>query len=192
MGKAGQFREVPREGVEAWGPGEEPDGWEPGDILLTHGGTLFSRIIRVSQRLRIHGDDRRYTHWNHAALVASPEGDLIEVQKPGVVRTHASKYRDQDVRLVKVQAAGEDRRQIMAFAEWALEHHRGFGRVTILSILFTLVTGGKFSFFVDGTEICSGFVARAQERSGAIFSRQPSHIMPADLAKYYRVDLATS
>lgn len=187
MARPGAFREVPREAVEAFGPGEQPEVWEPGDILLTHGGTLFSRIIRVSQRIRIHGDDRRYTYWNHAALVVSADGDLIEVQKPGVVRTHASKYRPKDVRLVKVCADERDRAQVLEFAEWAVAHHRGFGRVTILSILLTLMTGGKFSFFVDGTEICSGFVARAQERTGAIFSRQPSHIMPADLAKYYRV-----
>jgi hypothetical protein len=42
---------------------------------------------------------------------------------------------------------------------------------------------------VDGTEICSGLVARGEERTRAIFSREPSHVMPADLAKYYDAPL---
>jgi hypothetical protein len=36
--------------------------------------------------------------------------------------------------------------------------------------------------------ICSGLTARCQERTNAIFNRTPSHIMPADLAKYYGVE----
>ena len=45
----------------------------------------------------------------------------------------------------------------------------------------------RFSFFVDGETTCSGLVARAQERTGAIFNRATVNITPADLAKYYRV-----
>lgn len=57
-----------------------------------------------------------------------------------------------------------------------------------MSIAYSLLTGGKFTFGLEGQAICSGLVARAMERTGAIFNRTPSHIMPADLAKYYKVE----
>jgi len=73
-----------------------------------------------------------------------------------------------------------------------------YGWPTIVSIGLTLVTGAKFNFNVDGQQICSGLVARAEERTGVIFAdsqsngpkdlREPSHIMPADLAMYYQVE----
>jgi len=65
------------------------------------------------------------------------------------------------------------------------------GFLTIVSIGFGLLTGAKFTFDFEGQHICSGLVARALERTDAIFNRSPAHIMPADLAKYYQVDLST-
>ena len=49
-----------------------------------------------------------------------------------------------------------------------------------------MLTGSKLAFFIDGRFVCSGLVARALERTGRIFDRDPSHIAPADLAKYLR------
>jgi hypothetical protein len=59
--------------------------------------------------------------------------------------------------------------------------------MNIVSIALSLITGGKFTFGFDGQAICSGLVARALERTNAIFNRDPEHIMPADLAKYFNV-----
>jgi hypothetical protein len=84
----------------------------------------------------------------------------------------------------------------VAFAEASVGDP--YGWLTIVSIGLTLVTGAKFNFNVDGQQICSGLVSRAEERTGVIFEdsasagpkdlREPSHIMPADLAKYYDVE----
>ncbi len=60
--------------------------------------------------------------------------------------------------------------------------------MTIVSIALSLMMGGKFTFGFDGQAICSGLVARALERTSAIFNRDPAHIMPADLAKYFGVE----
>jgi len=83
------------------------------------------------------------------------------------------------------------------FGEWAAGGKGGSGRqtygyVTILSIVLTLLTGAKFTFSIEGQMICSGLVARSEERGHAIFSLDPAHIMPADLAKYYQADPPTS
>jgi uncharacterized protein YycO len=184
---------VARESVQRCGAGEEAGAFEPGDFVLTHGDAWTSRLIRFGQRLRIHGADRKYTHWNHAAVIVSDDGELIEAIGRGVSRTPLSAYRDAEYHLVRIGAGGEDRRQAVAFADWAAggatgDERQRYGFLTIASIAYTLVTGGKFTFGIDGQAICSGLVARAMERTGAIFNRTSTHIMPADLAKYYDVE----
>lgn len=192
-----EFQPVKRESVERYVTGETASAFEPGDFILTHGDAWTSKLIRLGQRLRIHGDDRKYTYWNHAAIVVSTEGALVEALGRGVVRTHLDKYREPEYHLVRIAANGQDREQAVSFAEWAAGDpdgagREGYGFVTIASIAYTLLTGGKFTFGIDGQAICSGLVARAMERTGAIFNRTPTHIMPADLAKYYDVDPPTT
>jgi uncharacterized protein YycO len=191
-----EFMPVARESVQRCGVGEQATAFDAGDFVLTHGDAWTSRMIRFGQRMRIHGEDRRYTHWNHAALIVSVDGRLVEALGSGVLRTNLSKYREEEYHLVRIGASDEDRAQVVAFAEWAAGAPDGSGRqrygfATIVSIAYTLLTGGKFTFGIDGQSICSGLVARAMERTGAIFNRTPSHIMPADLAKYYSVEPPT-
>lgn len=187
------FAPVDREGVERLAPGEEPEQLVPGDFVLTHGDAWTSRLIRLGQRLRIHGEDRKYAHWNHAALIVSDTGTLVEALGRGVLRTDLSKYRRAEYHLVRIGASESDRRQAVAFAGWAAggpggERRQRYGFLTLVSIAYTLLTGGRFTFGIEGQAICSGLVARAMERTDAVFNRTPSHIMPADLAKYYGVE----
>jgi hypothetical protein len=166
--------------------GLEPQEWTPGDFLLTRGHSFFSRLIRFGERLRIHGADRPYAWFNHAALVVSPTGDLVEALGRGVVRTHCSHYQACDYVVVRTHAAEHDVRQMLAFADWVVARGARYGVLTVLSLALSMLTGSKLTFFVDGRFICSGFVARALERTGTLFDRDPVHITPADLAKYYR------
>jgi uncharacterized protein YycO len=80
--------------------------------------------------------------------------------------------------------SAEDRAEAVAFAESQVGARYGYWE--FLSIAISVLTGGKFVFALDGTFICSGLVARAQERGKAIFV-DPDHTMPADLAKAYTV-----
>jgi uncharacterized protein YycO len=188
-----EFEPVERESVERAGPGEAVEEFEPGDFILTHGNAWTSRLIRFGQRLRIHGDDRRFTHWNHAAIIVSSGGDLVEALGRGVLRTHLSSYEGTEYHLVRIGAETRDREQAVAFADWAAGgadagDRLRYGFATIASIAFALLTGAKFTFGIEGQAICSGLVARAMERTDAIFNRTSTHIMPADLAKYYGVE----
>lgn len=159
----------------------------PGDFILTHGRSIFSYLIRFGQGLIYWGADRKYTWWSHAAIIVSDDGDIIEAIGAGVKRTHISKYAKTDYHLVRLGslAAPRDREQAVAYACWALGQKYGF--LTILSITISLLLGGRLAFGYDGQSICSGLVARALERTNAIFDRSPSHIVPADLAKYFLV-----
>jgi uncharacterized protein YycO len=171
----------------AAGVGAQPGEYDPGDFILTHGSAFFSKLIRFGQRLRFRGSNRKYAWWNHAAMIVSETGDLIEALGPGVERTHIDKYKPTEYHLVRLGSLADrrDREQVVAFADWCRGEKYDF--VTIVSIAFTLLFGGKFDFGMDGETICSGLVARALERTNAIFDRTPSHIMPADLARYFNV-----
>lgn len=164
-----------------------PGSYHSGDFILTHGNSVFSYLIRFGQRLRFRGANRQFAWWSHAALVVSPTGNLIEALGAGVQRTHISRYAPTEyvlVRLGELADAG-DRAQVLMYANWSVDQH--YGWLTIVSIAISLVLGGKFTFGYDGQSICSGLVARALERTKAVFDRSPSHIMPADLAQYFNV-----
>ncbi|MCA1846398.1 MAG: hypothetical protein LC792_25025, partial [Actinobacteria bacterium] len=140
--KRAPFQPVSRAGVECFGPGEEASRYVAGDFVLTHGDAWTSKLIRFGQRLRIHGADRKYTHWNHAALIVSDTGDLIEALGAGVTPTHVSKYTEKELHLVRVGASPEDHKQAVDFARWAAgltgAPRQRYGFITIVSITYTL------------------------------------------------------
>lgn len=115
--------------------------------------------------------------------MVSPAGDLIEAVGAGVLAAHLAKYDGVEYHLVRISASPEDRAQVVAFARASLQ--QGYGYATVASIAISLLFGAKFSFGFDGQQICSGLVARALERTSAIFKSEPSHITPAELAKLY-------
>jgi uncharacterized protein YycO len=184
-----EFQQVARTGVDCFGAGYDASNYQPGDFILTHGDALMSRLIRFGQGIRIRGKDRKYTHWNHAALIVSESGDLIEARGRGVCRTHIRDYSPNEYCVVRIEASPEDRKQAVEFAEKMAESMQRYGYLTIASVIYITLTGGRFTFAIEGQTICSGLVARAMERTGAVFNRTPSHIMPADLAKYYDVNV---
>jgi hypothetical protein len=166
-------------------PGQADPDPLPGDFILTHGGEFFSRVIQFGQGLRFAGKDQPYTYWNHSALIVSADGALIEAFGPGVRRSTLAKYQGTQYTVVHITASDEDRQEVVAFAE----HWVGapYGWATVVSITLSLLTGAKFSFGFAGQLICSGLVARALERTRAIFDQEPSHVMPAELAKMFDV-----
>jgi hypothetical protein len=190
MGAGPQHGRSYRVQVRRFGPEEQarPGDFRRGDFILTHGASIFSWLIRVGQGLRFWGADRRYTWWNHAALIISDDGALVEALGAGVQQTDLTRYTATEYHLVRLGdlADDHDRDQVVAFGRWCLGEE--YGWTTIVSITLSLLTGVKFSFGFDGQSICSGLVARALERTNVIFDRSPSHIMPADLAMRFRVE----
>jgi uncharacterized protein YycO len=186
--KRQEFRAVEGASVEHYGPGEQPDVTVPGDFVLTHGDAWTSKMIRFGQSLRIHGADRKYVFWNHAAMIVSSDGDMVEALGAGVKAGHLSRLLGTTYHVVHIDATAADRLEAVTYAE----SQKGipYGFLTIVSIGIGLLTGAKFTFDFEGQHICSGLVARSLERTDAIFNRSPEHIMPADLAKYYQVDLS--
>jgi len=171
--------------AERAGPGEAAAAFDRGDFVLVAGTHVNSRLIRLGQKMRIHGDDRRHVKWTHAALIVDRDGSLIEAVGTGVRRWHLDRYRDHDYVVVRIHTSEENRDEVVGFAEWALERGSSYSRLSTVSIALSMLTGSRLTFFIDGQFVCSGLVARALERTGSIFDRDSAHIAPADLARYF-------
>jgi uncharacterized protein YycO len=159
---------------------------QAGDFILTHGDEWTSKLIRFGQSLRFRGSSAKYTYWNHTALVVDATGTIVEALGTGVAKRSIHDYDPTQYTVVRIDASTEDRLEAATFATSSIGAR--YGWVTIVSIAFSLVTGGKFAFAIDGQLICSGLVARALERTTAIFKHDPARIMPAELAAIYDVE----
>ena len=189
--------------VEQVGPGGCAEGYEhadtrtglrdtggaprPGDFILTHGSEWTSQLIRFGQRLRFRGERAKYTYWNHCALVVDEDGAIVEaLGTSGVTERSIHDYDPTQYTVVRIAASDEDRREAAAFARACVGAK--YGNLTVISVAVSLVTGGSFSFAFDGQQMCSGLVARALERTTAIFKHDPARIMPAELAEFFNVE----
>jgi hypothetical protein len=172
--------------AERYGPGEAATDFQPGDFILTHRRHAVSRLIRVAQKIR--GRERRYSYWSHAALVVGADGSLVEAETKGVIRRNLSYYRDVEYHLVHLgdSADRRDREQVVAFAESLVG--QPFGLLDLFSVGLSLLTGAKVNVSYESHLMCSALVARALERTSAIFGDEPAHMLPADLARYYGVE----
>ncbi len=162
----------------------------PGDFILTHSTGIFGTLIRIGEAIRYRGSEKVFAHWSHAAIFADDDGNIVEALGGGVQKRNIEVYRDTEY--VVVHLANEtdviDRDEAVSFANFCLQD--SYGWLTIVSIAFSLLTGGKLGFGVDGQQICSALVARSLERIGEIFREaEPWHLMPADLAKHFAVTL---
>lgn len=154
-----------------------------GDFVLVERKGVAAWLIRFGQGWRFHGKNRKYARWTHAALIVSPKGDLVEALTRGVVRSHIDKYKGVPCTLVRVNASPEDQLEILRFANKVVGEE--YGWATIACIVVGHLT--SFTFGFQGQAICSGLIARAEERMGAYFDRLAEDIDPADLARYYNV-----
>ena len=171
---------------------EPIEGFRAGDFLLGMATRGFKHnMIKFGQGLRLHGAELDYVGYTHAALVISPEGDLIEAVGEGVrvttVREYVAKY--DMFQVVHITASDEDRAQVVEFAEDVLEARAPYGFLANASILFWALTGSRLVFFMDGSYTCSGLVASALMRTPAKLGTNPARVMPAQLAAYFRAPL---
>jgi hypothetical protein len=184
LGKAGIF--IPPSTVERFGPGETVVKPQPGDFLLTHSSDFSSKLIRWGQSIRYHGPTVGFAHWCHAAMFVDTSGEIVEAILSGVQQRNVSVYKDTEYHVIRLtEATDKERSHAVAFAEHCLNDRYGY--ITDLSLMFSLLTGRKFFFGEDGQMICSGMVARALERTGAIFQYDSWHMLPADVADAFNV-----
>ena len=142
-----------------------------GTFLVTSGTSIFDRIIQFST----------LSKWNHAALIIDSKGTIIEVVEQGIRKRSLKQFADNDYHLVDIVMSNQDRLQVKAYAQFMLQKHESYGFMTILSIILQVLTHSRFVIKLDGTLICSEFVAKALSEGGIIWDKDTSLITPADL-----------
>lgn len=163
----------------------------PGDFILVRGDAWYSKCISFGERLRYGRDPNREQQFTHCAGIVSTDGDLVEALGGGVCRTNIRKYSPGTYRAFSIDralsahpiVAAAQRRNVVTFG--LAQVGRRYDYLDILSVSLGLLTGGKLSITTDDKFICSELWARALERTDMIFDRQPSNVMPADLAKIF-------
>ena len=160
---------------------------QPGDFILTHHTTAPAKVIRAGQFLRYHGKMKKYSHWNHAALVVDASGTLIEAVGRGVSYGQIKDYHDVEYYLVRTKLSKGNQTQVVAAAESFLND--AYGWPTIFSLTVELLTGIKVQFGNPNSIICSALVSQCLWAGGIIFNTNPYRMMPADLAAAFNVEV---
>lgn len=148
---------------------------KPGNFIVTHGSGFMDSMIRFFTRSR----------WNHAALVVSSDGTIIELLTRGIKKGSIHKYSPDDCYLVDIEMRDEDRKQAVDYAHFMLKKHEKYGFLTIATIALKIITRSRLVIKFDGTLICSEFVADALSEGGIIWEKDTSLITPADLYRRF-------
>jgi hypothetical protein len=150
--------------------------YSPGDFIVTHGSDFFDGLIQI------------FTHsqWDHAALIINDKGDIIELTNSGIKKSSINKYSAQQKYIVHIDMSDDDRKEVLAYANYMLEKHESYGFLTIVSISLKILTKLRLVIKLDGTLICSEFVALALAEGGIIWPMDTALITPADLFNFFQ------
>jgi hypothetical protein len=175
--------------------------YRPGDFVLTRskGSLAWSLGAATASRL------------NQAALIVDSSGGLIEVNpafitsEGGLRRSHINEYleRGAPVWVGYVELLDGTRSEVVRFAEQMLEEQRGFtewqfaglllhvgmsiaprhltGKYRVLRLLHGLFDHHALVIKEENIFTSAELVARALERGGFVWGKDPAHITPADL-----------
>lgn len=173
--------------VKRYGPGEEASECEPGDFILTHRNRPIAGLISLGQKRRFRGPDAVFAHWSHCALIVDREGQLVEAEALGVVKTPISKYRAKEYHLVRLgpEFDAEGRKRAVEYANSQVA--AGFGYLALVGVAIYLLTGWPLRLMRRNHQICSELVVRALQTGGMLKEADPSLTLPADLAKRFNI-----
>jgi hypothetical protein len=143
--------------------------------------------ISFAQKLRFKGPDAVYAHWSHCALIVDEGGALIEAESTGVTHSPISRYTDDEFHLVRLgsEFSAEGRKRAVDYTN--AQMGQGFGYLAALGAMIFLLTGLPLRLMRRNHQICSGLVVRALQKGGQLKGADPDLMLPADLAKIYKV-----
>jgi uncharacterized protein YycO len=173
--------------VERYGPGKIPTRFDPGDFILAHRHNPMAWLISLAQKLRFRGPDAAYAHWSHCAMIVDAGGSLVEAESTGVTRSPISRYTDDEFHLVRLgsEFAAEGRKRAVDYTN--AQVGQGFGYLAAFGAMMFLLTGLPLRLMRRNHQICSGLVVRALQKGGLLKGADPDLMLPADLAKIYKV-----
>jgi hypothetical protein len=166
------------------GPGQGISDPRPGDVVLIRGAGWLGSAIRFFVRMRCRrSGDYPLAHWSHAGMIVSRQGHLVEVLHCGVVLSNIEKYRNQEYHYVFLDLSAADRTRASRYAYSCLRQKYGILSFALLALAVLL--GDRFEVPDRGQQGCVALIARALQRAGVTFTRRPTDMTPADLAKEF-------
>ncbi len=179
--------------------------FRPGDFVLTHSRGSLARSMGLATASDL----------NQAALIVDSSGGLIEVNPffvtaaGGLRRSHIAEYLERGVSVWVgyVELLDGTRSEVVRFAEQMLEEHQRFTEWQFAGLLLHLALGiaprhltGKYrplrplhglfdqhALVLKEENIFTSaeLVARALERGGFLWEKDPAYITPADLLEHF-------
>ena len=160
-----------------------PDpGYAPGDVGLSHGSGLVDGAIRFAESLR-YGRRSFEARWNHAFMIVTTSGDLIQAEGHGVVKgSIQSDYGHGDYVILRPPYPpwGAER----AVAAMTLLLNEKYGYLEIVSEALSFMLQTKLRFAIEGQQICSGAVSFALDQGGIFMGYDEQWNSPADVMHY--------
>lgn len=172
---------------QRYGPGEQADGFTPGDFILTHRHNPISALISFGEKRRFRGADAAFAHWSHCAVVVAPDGAVVEAEATGVRRSPIARYKDNEYHVVRLGSdlSPEGREKAVAYADRQVG--QAFGFLALAGAALYLITGWPLHVMRRNHQVCSGMVTRALQQGGLLRGFDPATTLPADLAKAFAV-----
>jgi cell wall-associated NlpC family hydrolase len=160
---------------------------QPGDVFLTRGTSLFSRLIRVCTRSL----GERRSKVNHVGVVVEGGGipdavvveALIKVREHKLWKQYGPPKKDHVAVYRATNLTPEDVAVIVAEAVEQVGRPYGFGKI-IAHFLDWLLTGAYFFRRLTSSgnyPICSWLVAHAYAEAGYTFGTDPGAADPDDI-----------
>lgn len=121
------------------------------------------------------------SEWNHAGLIVDEKGTVIEMYQGGIQKSQVDKEREDQILIVRLPLNKRMRSAIKEYAAAMMNNKVKFGYLSLFSMALNKLTGWPVIIKMNGTMVCSEFVANALTRGGIIWQQDTSLITPADL-----------
>lgn len=180
--------------VSFYPPGDRVRAWRPGDFVLVADTHRMARCTELGQRRRFRGTE--WAAFNHAALVATDDGRLIEARTEGIAMRDPTTLDMLDYCYVAVDAKVRDElgsprsTDAAAGAARAMRYNATrFARELADASTEEATPGQQARVCIElmadrpaSRPTAGSLVASALERLGYVWTREPRRMLPADLA----------
>ena len=192
---------VPKVSYRIFEPGTACANAKPGDVVLVEhppgvDRQTAARLIRVGQRIRYgwyrflgkNGFEAHYCNWSHAATVINEHGAIVEMALHGGRVALLSEFTT--ARYAVVHFEESTQAQVDAAVNAAtLDIGVRYAILSFIGLGIGAFLGGWNLVIGSGTQKeCSAAACLAARCHGLIPDRNDICVMPADLARYFKIE----
>ena len=176
--------------------GEHCTDAKEGDLLLVAHTGLLPFLIRLGQRISFWRQRslgrkqfaKEFCAFNHAAVIVSGgvDAELVEMAARGGQAVKLSTYSARRYAVISVEATPAERMNAVRMANWC--RNAEYGWWSIVGICVEILTPISLAIGSKNRLICSAATSLSARCLGLVPDKaDASGVMPADLARYFKV-----